>query len=141
MKNSGNKFIILVGALILIVGIGGASVHLFLIEEEPVPVFNAFETYTKFVLYGEIQLIDVRDNLSSGYINGTLFAPISCMSCFLDAIRDLPKNATYVTYCETGVTSLRAARELINRGYDTYSMYGGIEAWKSLGFSVEYPER
>ena len=40
------------------------------------------------------------------------------------------KNQTLVLYCERGGTSLKAARELGEKGYRVKSMIGGIQAYK-----------
>lgn len=42
----------------------------------------------------------------------------------------LPKNITYILYCERGGSSLLAAKELSREGYHVYTVIGGIRAWE-----------
>ena len=43
---------------------------------------------------------------------------------------NLPKNKSYIMYCERGGSSLLAAKELSREGYQVYSVIGGIQAQK-----------
>lgn len=52
----------------------------------------------------------------------------------LDGI-DLPKNVPVVTVCSAGKTSEIAAQFLENKGYEVYSLKGGMKAW-SLSWNV-----
>lgn len=40
----------------------------------------------------------------------------------------LPRDKTYVLYCDRGASSLKAARELSRKGYHTVTVVGGIQA-------------
>jgi rhodanese-related sulfurtransferase len=37
-----------------------------------------------------------------------------------------------VTFCNRGTSGAVAAEQLRRRGYETYSLEGGLEAWKGL---------
>ncbi len=39
-------------------------------------------------------------------------------------------HSALILYCERGNTSLRAARDLYNRGFDVKNVYGGISSYK-----------
>ena len=39
-------------------------------------------------------------------------------------------QASLIVYCDRGNTSLRAARDLINRGFDVKNVYGGFSSYK-----------
>lgn len=42
----------------------------------------------------------------------------------------LSKSTTYILYCERGSSSLLAAKELSQEGYQVYTVIGGIHAWE-----------
>ena len=44
----------------------------------------------------------------------------------------LPENARVVTFCNRGHSGAAAAEQLRRRGYEAYSLEGGLEAWKGL---------
>jgi rhodanese-related sulfurtransferase len=44
----------------------------------------------------------------------------------------LPEGARVVTYCNRGHSGAVAAEQLRQRGYEAYSLEGGLEAWKDL---------
>ncbi len=45
---------------------------------------------------------------------------------------ELPEGARVVTVCNRGPASAVAAEQLRRRGYEAFSLEGGIEAWKGL---------
>ena len=42
----------------------------------------------------------------------------------------LSKNMAYILYCERGGSSLMAAKELSQEGFQVYTVVGGIRAWQ-----------
>jgi len=44
----------------------------------------------------------------------------------------LPEGARVVTVCNRGHSSAVAAQQLRRRGYEAFSLEGGMEAWKGL---------
>jgi rhodanese-related sulfurtransferase len=46
---------------------------------------------------------------------------------------ELPEGEPVVTYCNRGHSGAVAADQLRRRGYEAYSLAGGLEAWKDLG--------
>ena len=45
---------------------------------------------------------------------------------------EVPAGARVVTYCNRGHSGSVAAEQLRRRGYEAYSLEGGLEAWKGL---------
>jgi rhodanese-related sulfurtransferase len=45
---------------------------------------------------------------------------------------EVPEGARVVTYCNRGTSGAVAAEQLRRRGYEAYSLEGGLEAWKGL---------
>jgi monothiol glutaredoxin len=73
-------------------------------------------------------LFDVRtmDEYNLAKIEGSTLLEDSAMN----AIEDLPKDATIVMVCHHGIRSMQAASQLVERGYrKVYNLEGGIDAW------------
>jgi rhodanese-related sulfurtransferase len=45
---------------------------------------------------------------------------------------ELPEGARVVTFCNRGHSGAVAAEQLRQRGYEAFSLEGGLEAWKDL---------
>ena len=45
---------------------------------------------------------------------------------------ELPEGERVITYCNRGTSGAVAAEQLRQRGYEAYSLEGGLEAWKGL---------
>jgi rhodanese-related sulfurtransferase len=45
---------------------------------------------------------------------------------------ELPEGAPVVTFCNRGHSGAVAAEQLWRRGYEAFSLEGGMEAWKGL---------
>ena len=45
---------------------------------------------------------------------------------------ELPEDARVVTFCNRGHSGAVAAEQLRQRGYQAFSLEGGLEAWKGL---------
>jgi rhodanese-related sulfurtransferase len=45
---------------------------------------------------------------------------------------ELPEGTRVVTFCNRGTSGAVAAEQLRRRGYEAYSLKGGLEAWKVL---------
>ena len=63
-----------------------------------------------------------------------------------DLLDGLPKDATLIFYCQSGVMSLRAANLAAASGefpaaIRIYSLHGGIGRWVSAGYPIEQSER
>jgi rhodanese-related sulfurtransferase len=51
---------------------------------------------------------------------------------------EIPKNTPVVTVCAAGKTSLLAAEALSKRGYQAYSLEGGMKAWNYAWDTAEF---
>jgi len=50
-------------------------------------------------------------------------------------------HSALILYCDRGNTSLRAARDLYNQGFQVKNVYGGISAYKGPTVKLQGPER
>ena len=84
-----------------------------------------------------LQLADARTAMefSEGSLPGARHAPLTGMPRSLD---DLPlqKNIPVVMLCLSGHRSRPGTRWLRRRGYEAYSLQGGLMAWKAAGFDL-----
>ena len=65
-------------------------------------------------------------------------------SSFDENFLDIPKDKKLIIACAHGVRSLRVAQFLVVQGWNienTYSLKGGIEAWKNAKLPVKSPPR
>lgn len=86
-----------------------------------------------------VVLIDVRtpEEVEEGHIKGAKNINVDSRD-FKKQLKGLDKSATYYLYCGSGVRSSRAAKIMIDMGFDSvYSVEGGIKAWKAAGYPVE----
>lgn len=87
---------------------------------------------------GEITLIDVREpeEYKEGHLPGALLMPLSDL---LDRMKELDIVKPVITYCRMGNRSKSAAALMKGQGFNrTYSIEGGITAWKGLVATGEY---
>lgn len=64
-------------------------------------------------------IIDVRepDEYQKSHVEGAINLPLSILQSDPDATHDLPKDGTYIVYCELGKRAKRAALKLKKMGY------------------------
>ncbi|WP_079478698.1 rhodanese-like domain-containing protein [Halobacillus salinus] len=84
-------------------------------------------------------LIDVRvgtDEVKKEKIPGSVEIPLDQLA---DRIDEIPMNKSILLYCwDTWCTlATKAAIPLLEKGYDAKELYGGLAAWKKIGFDVE----
>jgi len=86
------------------------------------------------------QMVDARTGVE--YQQGTIGKarhaavtemPVSIERLNLDPIRPV------VVLCLTGHRSLPGTRWLRKRGFEAYSLHGGVLAWRHAGFELEGP--
>lgn len=46
--------------------------------------------------------------------------------------KSLEHGYRYILYCERGGVSLKAARRMSERGYEVFTVIGGIKAWEEV---------
>lgn len=82
------------------------------------------------------QLIDLRghDSYRAGHIVNARHIPLDEIDAKADK---LDKRTPVIVYCDTGVTSGRAAERLVQQGFaDVWQLRGGIAAWKRENMPV-----
>lgn len=85
-----------------------------------------------------VQVIDARTTLEyqQGTIGSAIHAPLTEMPASMERLT-FDKASPIVVLCLSGHRSRPGVRWLRARGYDAYSLSGGLMAWKSAGFSVD----
>ncbi len=88
-----------------------------------------------------LQLVDARTGLEyrQGTIGDARHAPLSEMPGSLARLA-LDPSQPVVMLCLSGHRSLPGARWLRARGYEAFSLQGGILAWKGAGFPLNGPK-
>ncbi len=88
---------------------------------------------------GTGMLIDLRgrEDYARSHIPGAVCIPYEELSRWIPQLRHWSMqskqkygHSSLLLYCERGNTSLRAARDLYNRGFDVKNVYGGISSYK-----------
>ncbi|MFN4286578.1 MAG: rhodanese-like domain-containing protein [Lacibacter sp.] len=81
----------------------------------------------------DVVVLDVRtaDEYNEGHLPGAQLHDVLQSTQFVNAVKQLPRNKTYVVYCHSGRRSLEAARIMEALGFrSVLNMTGGILAWK-----------
>jgi rhodanese-related sulfurtransferase len=88
-----------------------------------------------------LQFIDSRTELE--YRQGTLqsakHAPVTGLPGVIDRL-DLDPNIPIIVLCLSGHRSLPGTRLLRAKGFEAYSLKGGLTAWKLKGYPVHIPQ-
>lgn len=84
-------------------------------------------------------ILDVReaDEFVSGlgHIPGSVLIPLGQLG---DRLAEVPRDKAVVAVCRSGGKSARAAELLLSKGWrETYSLSGGVQAWKDEKLPVE----
>ncbi|MBO5160468.1 MAG: rhodanese-like domain-containing protein [Lachnospiraceae bacterium] len=81
----------------------------------------------RYAFKNEYVIIDIRSprEFRERHIKGAVCIPYERL---VQQAR-LLKNRTLILYCDRGGLSMKAAKELIDLGYDAKSVVGGIEAY------------
>ena len=89
-----------------------------------------------------LQIVDARTGLEyrQGTIADARHAPLVEMPASMQRL-DLNPGKPVVVLCLSGHRSLPGTRWLRARGYEAYSLEGGLLAWKKAGFGLNQPER
>lgn len=84
-------------------------------------------------------VIDIRNRRDyvKGHIPGAVCIPYEELNRHIPKLRYWTEQgrrkcgcSALIVYCDRGNTSMRAARDLYNRGFDVKNVYGGISAYK-----------
>lgn len=89
-----------------------------------------------------LQIADARTTLEyrQGTIADARHAPLVEMPGSMQRL-DLQPGVPVVVLCLSGHRSLPGTRWLRARGYEAYSLQGGILSWKKAGFELNQPEQ
>ena len=85
-----------------------------------------------------VAVVDVRkrEQYEAGTIPGSVnFDAYDALHAGYERVMEgleLPEGARVVTFCNRGTSGAVAAEQLRRRGYEAYSLEGGLEAWKGL---------
>jgi rhodanese-related sulfurtransferase len=87
-----------------------------------------------------LQIIDARTGLEfrQGTIADARHAPLVEMPVSMHSL-ELHKDTPVVVLCLSGHRSLPGTRWLRVRGYEAYSLEGGLMAWKKAGYELNPP--
>lgn len=79
-------------------------------------------------------IIDLRDEeeFLAGHVRGAVNVPYGEM----EEKRDFPQGKILVLYCERGGASLKAAKLLARKGYETRSVIGGFTAYRGRNLVI-----
>lgn len=96
------------------------------------PYTNIGVAEAKDLLAGGATLIDVRTAAEwrTGHAQQAKHFPLDRLQAGTAGIR---KDRPVITVCQSGARSAAAARQLAERGYDVYSLTGGMAAWRRAG--------
>lgn len=87
-----------------------------------------------------VQIVDARTELEyhQGTIAPAIHAPVTGLPGVMEQL-DLEPDRPVVVLCLSGHRSRPGTRWLRARGYEAYSLKGGVGAWKSAGFPLQKP--
>lgn len=117
---------------------GGGLPFLWWLPFGQVPEISADELRKWLKEQRPLQLVDARTAVEyqQGTIGAARFAPLTGMPGSVSQL-DLDPKVPVVALCLTGHRSLPAVRWLRSRGYEAYSLQGGVTAWKSAGYPLQ----
>lgn len=89
---------------------------------------------------GEVQLVDCRepDEWEAGRIEGAIFIPLNRILAGEGA--DLATDRPVVVVCRSGNRSELASMMFQARGFESYNLEGGMEAWEAEGLPFSAPD-
>lgn len=99
------------------------------------------ETFYAWLLDGrDVQVVDARTAMEygQGTIGEAQHAPLTEMPVSIERLH-LDPHRPVVVLCLSGHRSLPGVRWLRARGYEAYSLKGGVMAWKRAGYQVDAP--
>lgn len=83
----------------------------------------------------QYSFIDVRSpaEYQDFHLSGTINIPLDQLAQNMD---NLTKDKTIITICTKGIRSAKASEFLLNNGFDTINLEGGLENWLSEGLHL-----
>lgn len=95
--------------------------------------------FAKFILENDVTVLDVRTSAehAEGYIPGTDFnIDVLDDSYTRIATGKLPKEKPVALYCRSGNRSKKAARILVDKGYEVVELGTGFRGWVAAGKDI-----
>ncbi len=92
---------------------------------------NATE-FTRMMNQDRAVMVDVRDAAAfkKGHILGARHIPIAELDKRAEELK-IKRDGPTLVYCQNGSTSLRAGKDLKNKGFgEVYALKGGVMAWQ-----------
>lgn len=84
-------------------------------------------------------VVDVRPkaDFKQGHLLGAKNVPVADLKDQLQVISK-DKSVPVLVYCQMGLTSMAAAKQLMDAGFtDVYSLAGGVNAWQAENMPLE----
>ncbi len=88
--------------------------------------------YKKAISKGKIQLVDVRTKAEfmAGHIKGARNIDYFHAVAFAEGFSKLKKDSPIYLYCQSGNRSQKAAKKLVDMGFEqVYDLRGGFRSW------------
>ena len=102
------------------------------------------DKFAKFIQENDVTVLDVRTPAehAQGYIPGTDFnIDVLDDSYTRIATGKLPKEKPVALYCRSGNRSKKAARILVDKGYEVVELGTGFRGWVAAGKKVAIPQK
>ena len=102
------------------------------------------DKFAKFIQENDVTVLDVRTPAehAEGYIPGTDFnIDVLDDSYTRIATGKLPKEKPVALYCRSGNRSKKAARILVDQGYEVVELGTGFRGWVAAGKKVAIPQK
>ena len=100
--------------------------------------------FAKYIQDKNVTVLDVRTPAehAEGYIPGTDFnIDVLEDSYSKIATEKLPKDKPVALYCRSGNRSKKAARILVDKGYEVVELGTGFRGWVAAGKKVAIPQK
>ena len=91
------------------------------------------KAYSQAITDKKVQLVDVRteEEFISGHIDKAVNIDMFNATNFIKACEKMDKDKPVYLYCRSGARSQKAARKLIDMGFEkVYDLKGGFMRWK-----------
>ena len=87
-----------------------------------------------------LQLIDARSHMeyARGTVKNARFAPVTGLPDSINQLK-IDKQIPVIVLCLTGHRSLPGTRLLRSRGFEAYSLKGGITQWEKANYPLNLP--
>lgn len=121
-----NRILLAVTLVIALAGCAGAQV-----KELDAPAFAE-----KIKTGGQLLDVRTRDEFASGYIDGAMQANWLQPAQFNERTQYLVASKPVYVYCASGVRSKSAAAALAKKGFDVYTLTGGLIQWKKASLPL-----